>query len=192
MFGIITKGKANKAERLLCCCINPSRTCTLNTLCSSGPLKRIEKRWKRFRKSNRMSKGVTQLLYKEQCRRVGLEMGDTVKAMKSLMMQREWTGIECWLCLQDNEGPAHEAGRSQVPNKQKEGVCHAAGSGPAEEVLSKARWGCKELTCSLKCLEGSMPQANHSRFRKSSELKIVANCSNWLIRICLWPLLKAE
>lgn len=86
-----------------------------------------------------MSKGVTQLLYKEQCRRVGLEMGDTVKAMKSLMTQREWTGIECWLCLQDNEGPAHEAGRSQVLNKQKEGVCHAAGSGPAEEVLSKAR-----------------------------------------------------
>lgn len=38
------------------------------------------------------------------------------------MTQREWTGIECWLCLQDNEGPAHEAGRSQVPNKQKEGV----------------------------------------------------------------------
>lgn len=40
----------------------------------------------------------------------------------------------------------------------------AAGSGPAKEVFSKARWDCKELTCSPKYLEESMPQTNHSRF----------------------------
>lgn len=163
-------------------------------------MKIIEKRWKRFRKSNRMSKGVTQLLYNDQYRRIGLlrlekiwDVGhSTGKAVISLMTQREWIGMECWLCLQDNEWPAHKAGRNQVPSKQKEGTCHAASSGPAEEVLSKAPWGCKELTCSLKCFEGSLPQANHSRFRKSSELKIVPNCRSWLIQICLWPQLKAE
>ena len=98
--------------------------------------------------------------------------------MKSLITQREWIGIKCCLCLQDNEGPANEAGRSQVQSKQKEEVCHAAGSGPAKEVLSKTRWDCKELTCSPKYLEASMPQANHSMFRKSSELKIAGSCGS--------------
>lgn len=102
MFGITTKGKANKIETSVCCCINPPCTCTLNALCSSGPLKRIEKRWKRFRKSNRVSKGVTQLLCKEQCRRIGLpklekvwDVGhSTGKAMISLMKKRQWIGME--------------------------------------------------------------------------------------------------
>lgn len=61
----------------------------------------------------------------------------TGKAMVTLRIQREWIEMACWLCLQDNEGPAHKTGRSQVPSTQKKGVCHAAGSGPAEEVLSK-------------------------------------------------------
>lgn len=83
------------------------------------------------------------------------------------------------MCLQDeNEGPANEAGRSQVQSKQKEEVCHAAGSGPAKDVLPKARCDGKELTCSPKYLEGSMPQTNHSRFRKSFQLKIAGSCDS--------------
>lgn len=83
------------------------------------------------------------------------------------------------MCLQDkNKGPANKAGRSQVQSKQKEKVCLAAGSGPAKEVLLKARSDSKELTCSPKYLEGSVPQKNHSRFRKSFQVKIAGSCSS--------------
>lgn len=60
--------------------------------------------------------------------------------------------------------------------KHKEEVCYASDSGSAKKDLSKTCWDCKDLTCSPKYLDGSMPQANHSSLGKSSELKIAGSC----------------
>lgn len=138
MFGITTKGKT-KVERSLCCCINPSCICTSNGQCSSGRLKRTEKRWKRFRESNTVSKGVTKLLYKEQCRRIGLlklerirdVRHSTGKAMIPSVTQREWLEMECWLCLQDTTSSSRDqltklVGAKFQANRRKEFVMQQA------------------------------------------------------------------
>lgn len=137
---LLGKEKPVKYQTSPCYCISPSCTHILNTLCSSRSSRGTEESWKRFREY-RISKGVTQLLYKDQCRREGLlkleRRWSTQKSMKSLVTQRAWIGIKCWLCLQDDDRPANEADRSHVQRKHKEEACDAAGSESARRSFPK-------------------------------------------------------
>lgn len=138
MFGI-RKGKANKvaniAVLLYKSILHPHLEYSVQFWALKKGREELEKVQRRAgkcsEKSNRMNKGVTQLLYKEQCRRVGLLKLEkrwdgghcTWKAMKSLITQREWIAIKCWLWLQDNEGPAMKLlGAKFKANKRKKFV----------------------------------------------------------------------